>query len=118
MVTRALRRRLVVSDWGEARGGSRAAMMDAWKSSMGSWGGRRSMRQRGQVPEMLRSQGSTQRGWNLWLHGKTRTSSPRVKSSVQMEQLGESSKSLGGSWFDGPAAAADAGVVGRMAASS
>ena len=40
----------------------------------------------GQVPEMLINQGSIQVGWNLWSHGRTRTSSPTRKSSVQIEQ--------------------------------
>ena len=41
---------------------------------------------RGQVPETLTSHGSTHCGWNLWSQGRTLTSSPTVKSSVQMEQ--------------------------------
>lgn len=40
----------------------------------------------GQVPDTLISQGSIHCGWNLWLQGSTRTSSPRVKSSVHIEQ--------------------------------
>ena len=39
---------------------------------------------RGQVPDTLVNHGSTHAGWNLWLHGRTRTSSPTVKSSVQI----------------------------------
>jgi hypothetical protein len=40
----------------------------------------------GHVPDTLRSQGSTQAGWKVWLQGSKRTSWPRSKSSVQMEQ--------------------------------
>lgn len=41
--------------------------------------------QSGQVPDTLTSQGSTHCGWNLWSQGNTRTSSPTLKSSVQIE---------------------------------
>lgn len=47
------------------------------------------------MPETFTSQGSTQAGWNLWLQGKTRTSSPFVKSSVHIEQPGFSPSGLG-----------------------
>lgn len=39
----------------------------------------------GQVPETFNSHGSIHAGWYLWWQGKTRTSSPVVKSSVQIE---------------------------------
>ena len=39
----------------------------------------------GQVPDTFSSQGSIQAGWYLWRQGNTRTSSPVVKSSVQIE---------------------------------
>ena len=38
------------------------------------------------MPETLSSQGSIHSGWNLWLQGRTRTSWPLAKSSVQTEQ--------------------------------
>ena len=53
----------------------------------------------GHVPEMLMSQGSMHGGWNLWSQGRTRTSSPTVKSSVQMEQPRWSSGESRRPWF-------------------
>src|SRR5436305_50191 len=47
--------------------------------------------QSGHVPDTFNNHGSIQDGWNLWLHGKTRISSPRTKSSVQIEQPSPSS---------------------------
>jgi len=49
-------------------------------------GSERETHHNGHVPEILINHGSIQWGWNLWSQGKTRTSSPTVKSSVQMEQ--------------------------------
>ena len=41
--------------------------------------------QSGQVPDTFISHGSTHGGWNLWSQGRTLTSSPARKSSVQIE---------------------------------
>ena len=74
------------------RGGGRAvppssaAAVASSATSPSAVGGRKSIRHKGQVPETLSSHGSTHSGWNLWLQGRTRTSSPRLKSSVQIEQ--------------------------------
>jgi hypothetical protein len=74
------------------RGGGRAAVSSSVvafsfsASSPSAVAGRRSIRHNGQVPDTLSSHGSTHSGWNLWLQGRTRTSSPRVKSSVHIEQ--------------------------------
>jgi hypothetical protein len=56
----------------------------------------------GQVPDTFRSQGSMQAGWNLWLQGRTRTSSPVMKSSVQIEHP-NSAVSAAGSALPSPA---------------
>jgi hypothetical protein len=68
---------------------SAAAVASA--TSPSTVGGRKSIRHKGQVPETFSSHGSTHSGWNLWLQGRTRTSSPRLKSSVQIEQPSEPS---------------------------
>ena len=78
------------------RGGGRAVLPSsaatvASTASPSAVRGRRSIRHKGQVPETLSSHGSTHSGWNLWLQGSTRTSSPRLKSSVQIEQPREPS---------------------------